>query len=168
MANSVRAGLQYAMVRRPVEGDLSAIEAGSLMIKAGSTVFGDGVTFILTADNPEDVGTVLFTSGSSVNFTAPTTGEYAGILIFEDPDAASYESDGEPIQDLMVGGANMNLSGAIYAPKREIHFAGGSAGVAQCLQLVGRKVTITGNVVIDNDPSVCETNIQQRWVRLVE
>lgn len=27
MANSVRAGLQYAMVRRPVEGDLSAIEA---------------------------------------------------------------------------------------------------------------------------------------------
>lgn len=27
MANSVRAGLQYAMVRRPVEGDLSGIEA---------------------------------------------------------------------------------------------------------------------------------------------
>ncbi len=27
MANSVRAGLQYAMVRRPLEGDLSAIEA---------------------------------------------------------------------------------------------------------------------------------------------
>lgn len=144
------------------------IDAGSLMIKAGSTAFGDGVTFILTADNPEDVGTVLFTSDSQIDFTAPTTGAYAGILIFEDPNAASYGSEGEPIQDLMVGGVNTNLNGAIYAPKREIRFAGGATGAAQCLQLVGRKVTITGNTVIENDPSVCETNIRQRWVRLVE
>ena len=144
------------------------IEAGSLEIKAGSTVVGDGVTFILTASTPEDVGTILFTSDSSINFTAPTTGAYAGILIFEDPNAASYDSAGDPIQDLMVGGVNTNLSGAIYTPKREIRFAGGAVGVAQCLQLVGRKVTITGNAIIDNDPSVCETDIRQRWVRLVE
>jgi Flp pilus assembly protein TadG len=144
------------------------IEDGNLEIKAHSTAFGDGVTFILTSDVPDNVGTVVFSSSADIDFTAPTTGPYAGIVIFEDPIAAAYDSSGNPYQHEVVGGATTSIKGAIYAPSREIRFAGGGGGATQCLQLVGRKVTVTGNAVINNDPSACGAPIREVWVKLTE
>ena len=148
------------------------IEDGDLSIKAGSVVTGDGVTFVFKGSNQAKVGTFEFTSNSQVNITAPTTGEYAGILIFEDPDAHSNDGAGNPFTNFLYGGATMNLKGAIYTPSRKIEFTGGSSSASDCLYLVGRIVTVTGNAKINNDPSVCSSlgldDIQQVRIRLIE
>ena len=59
------------------------------------------------------------------------------------------------IKNLVLGGANTTFEGAIYAASREIEFTGGSAAGSDCLHIVARKVTFTGNTVIDNDPAAC-------------
>lgn len=154
------------------EPGIYVIDGGDFRIKAGSNVDGDGVTFILTATYPEDIGIVEFTSNSTIDLVAPDWGEYAGILIFIDPRATSFDSYGNMVENMVLGGASATLNGAIYAPTREILFTGGATGSGKCLQLVGRKVTITGNTVIHNDPSVCAAlsldEIQQVRIRLVE
>jgi len=148
------------------------IDGGDLKISSNSVVSGDGVTFIFTAANPEDVGTIDFTANSEINLTAPNSGDYAGVLVFEDPSAAQAQSSGVQYKHVVLGGADTHLKGAIYARNREIEFTGGSSAASQCLYLVGRKVTITGSVTINNDAAACSAlgldDIQQVRIKLVE
>ena len=131
------------------------IEDGDFRIKAGSIVTGTGVTIILTGTTPELVGTIEFTSDSTVQLTAPTTGPYKGVLIYIDQSAESFDSEGNMIKNLVLGGANTTFEGAIYAASREIVYTGGSATGSHCLRIVARKVTFFGNTVINNDPGAC-------------
>lgn len=148
------------------------IEDGDLTIKAGSVVTGDDVTFVFTGSNPAQVGTFEFTSTSVVDITAPTTGEYAGILIFEDPNAHSTDGSGDPFTNFLYGGATLDLKGAIYTPSRKTEFTGGATTPSDCLYIVARVVTVTGNAQIDNDPTVCSglglDDINQVRIRLIE
>ena len=147
-------------------------ESGNISIKAGSVVTGDGVTFILTSPIPAQVGRLEFASQSDITLTAPSTGTFAGILIFEDINAATHDGNGVAFKHTVAGGTNTTLKGAIYTPARHIEFTGGSNASGQCLYLVARRVTITGNAVINNDPAVCESlgleSINQVRIRLVE
>jgi hypothetical protein len=149
------------------------LNAADFVMLAASSVTGTGITIILTADDPDDVGVFQISSGSLFNLEAPSTGEFAGVLIFEDPNAtSSLDGGGGSFIHDVQGGATTNIKGAIYTPNRELQYTGGAGVIGQCVQLVARKVTITGNTVIDNDPSVCESLglevIEQERVRLVE
>ena len=66
----------------------------------------------------------------------------------------------------------MILTGAIYFPSQEVEWAGGSALVNTCLQIVANNVTFIGTTSLNADTTNCAAAgvdlIQQRWVRLVE
>jgi Flp pilus assembly protein TadG len=148
------------------------IEDGDLRVKAGSIVAGDGVTFILTGSNPSQVGIFEITSSSQFNVTAPTSGDYAGVVMYVDQTANSNDGSGNPFTNYLYGGASMGIKGAIYSPSRKIEFTGGGTASSDCLYLIGRLVTVTGNAAINNDASVCESiglePIQQVRVKLIE
>jgi hypothetical protein len=149
------------------------LDGADFVVLAGSTVTGTGVTIILTADNPDDVGVIQISSGSTVDLEAPSDGEFAGVLIFEDPNATSSLDGGAGgLAHDIQGGATTLIKGGIYTPNRELAYTGGAGVAGQCVQLVARKVTITGNTVVDNDSAVCESVgvavIEQERVRLVE
>ncbi len=67
---------------------------GSINVGSGATLSGSGVTLYFTS------GTVQPNSSSTITLSAPTTGEYAGVLIWEsatnstgmDPDSSSTSS----------------------------------------------------------------------------
>ena len=148
------------------------IDEGDLRVKAGSVVTGDGVTFILTGMNPAQIGVFEITSNSQFNVTAPASGDYAGIVIYTDQQAHSNDGSGNPFTNYLYGGASLGMKGAIYSPSRKIEFTGGSGTSSDCLYLVSRLVTVTGNAVINNDPTTCESlgleEIQQVRVKLIE
>ncbi|MEJ2119716.1 MAG: pilus assembly protein TadG-related protein [Alphaproteobacteria bacterium] len=148
------------------------LDEGDLRVKAGSIVAGDGVTFILTGSNPSQVGIFEITSNSQFNVTPPTSGDYAGIVIYTDQAAASNDGNGNPFTNYLYGGASMAMKGAIYSPSRKIEFTGGSGSSSPCLYVVGRLVTVTGNAIINNDNSVCESlglkPIEQVRIKLIE
>jgi hypothetical protein len=140
------------------------IDGGDLNIQTHADVSGKDVTFIFTGISP---GVLDFSSGADVNFTAPSSGSYAGVLVFEDPKASSYQGSHK-----ILGGASQQMNGAIYVPRREIRFSGGSSSTGQCLQIIARKVTVTGNGTIENEQAACDAlgveDMQQVRVRLIE
>ncbi len=98
------------------------IDEGDFRTNGGATLIGDGVTFILTADDPDDTGTFKMNGGTSAQLTAPDKdghaagpfeGEYAGILFFVDPAAPSFGSGSQMISHDVQGGTDTDFRGAI-------------------------------------------------------
>lgn len=123
------------------------IDGGGLSMNAGAVVTGTDVTIILTdtALSGSGSGTVDINGGASVTLAAPSTGPWAGVLFFQDRNAPSAVNK-------FNGGANLQLTGALYFPSQELQFTGGSeVGGAVCTHLVARKVNFGGNAVVKNN-----------------
>ncbi len=91
---------------------------GPFTITGQADVTGIGVTIFLTGP-----GAVADTGGNgAINLSAPTTGDLAGILFFEDP-------DNTPLQHhAFRGGSNKSYSGVIYTPVGIAEYVGNGAG----------------------------------------
>ena len=124
---------------------------------------GAGVTFVFTGSTPAKVGKVKITTNGIVDLDAPGTGTYAGVLIYRDNLGTS---SGNP-QVQINGGANMQLSGAIYAPTSSARFNGNSA--TACLILVAAEVDLGGNSAFNNVGCPNPSGVPNtQLVRLVE
>ena len=67
----------------------------------------------------------LYIAGTTTTvLSAPTSGNYQGILFYQDPN-----TDLALIWEL-TGAADMSLGGTLYAPANDIYFAGNQAAVA--------------------------------------
>lgn len=123
------------------------IDGGQFSVGAQGVVIGTGVTIVLTsataAGNPSSIATVDMNGGATLSITAPTSGTYKGVLFYQDRRAL----DGN---NKVNGNATSKLEGALYFPKQGIEFSGNSSADVKCLQVVGRRVTFTGNSNILN------------------
>ena len=148
------------------------IADGDFEIGSQAVITGDEVTFVLTGATPASVGNVTINGGAEITLTPTTTGDMAGILFYQDPNAdpGGLNSLGE---SKFNGNAKVNLTGALYFPQRQVEYGGGSsAGGASCLHIVARRVEFTGNANITNDPAVCATfamkDVNQLRVQIIE
>jgi hypothetical protein len=167
------------------EPGIYVINRGDLTVNGGATIRGDSVTFILTATSTNEVGNITINGGADVELTAPGPdghfpndpghvdhGKYPGLLFIQDPAAPSTQNGGQMATNLITGGADMELTGALYFPNRELMYAGGNDMTESCVQMVARKVTMTGNSYVQNDPQACTdigvATLAQTRVRMVE
>ncbi|WP_281302200.1 pilus assembly protein TadG-related protein [Iodidimonas sp. MBR-14] len=125
------------------------IRNGDISTGGNTDISGDQLSFILTGDQPGDVGRVALNNNTEMQLSAPQSGPYQGVLFFQDQKALS------PDRSLFNGGADLQLDGAIYMPRSLVEFSGGSSNPDHCLQIVSDRVTFTGNSFIRNDPAVC-------------
>ena len=88
---------------------LYIIKGGTMTFNSGWTVTGTGVTFYLVDQN----STLQFNGNVTTNISAPTSGTYANILMFE-PDSLS--SSNLPID----GTSGSSLKGLLYLPSRNV------------------------------------------------
>ncbi len=122
-------------------------------IAGSGTVTGDEVMFYLL---PTTTGIpvhhhlgpakiIHFAGAANITLSAPTSGDYEGVLFYQDPATPS---------DLLVvfnGGADMELNGVLYFPNNPVRFAGnGDPGGAT--SIVARTVEITGNANFGSNP----------------
>jgi Flp pilus assembly protein TadG len=96
---------------------------------SGGDWSGSGVTFYFA-----DQSKIQFNSGVSVNITAPTSGPYKDLVMFE-------KSGLSRSQMIFNDARNMNLEGIIYLPSRDVTFNSGSA-------LTSKKMTLVVNTLI--------------------
>ena len=120
------------------------IDQGTFQVNAGATVTGDGVTIILTSSTGSDHATVTVNGGANMDLSAPTSGDYSGVLFFQDRDS---DTDGD---NKFLGGSTTEFTGALYFPQQEIRFTGGNAAGGNCTQIVSRIVTFSGNADLNN------------------
>ncbi len=145
------------------------LDGGDLSISSQAHVSCSGCTFILTSKtastNPSSIGNVDFNGGAEIDLTAPSTGTYAGISIYQDRRAQNCNNCNN-----INGNSSSSFQGAFYFPSQELIFTGTSGMTTTCVQMVARRVTFSGTSAISN---VCPvgsgaSSFEGRSVRLVE
>jgi hypothetical protein len=112
--------------------------SGALTVASQASITGAGVMFYLTG------ATAGFTiqAGATIALSAPTAGDYAGILLFQDRLA------NPGFTNTFAGDSATKISGSIYTPTQKVRVAG-SSGVSQdvpFLPIVADQIEITGNI----------------------
>src|SRR5262249_34372962 len=77
----------------------------------------------------------------TVHLSAPTSGDYKGVLFFGDPDN-TYASNNP---NKFNGTAGSTLTGALYFPNQAVQYLGNYTGVNGCMRIVARIIAFTGN-----------------------
>lgn len=88
---------------------LYVIKSGAMIFNSGWTVSGTGVTFYLADQN----ATLTFNGGVKANLSAPISGTYANILMFE---PTGLSNTNLPIN----GTSNSSYTGLMYLPSRDV------------------------------------------------
>jgi Flp pilus assembly protein TadG len=158
-----------------VNGDITfapgtyVLDGGDFVINAGADAFGDDVTFIFTdSPNANNVGRTRFAGTATINFSAPDSGTYAGILFMQDPDAPVDVGNNSGTW-MFNGTADSSYRGAFYIPSSEVEFSGNAVFANGCIRLVSGAATFIGNFDVSqqcNDPSI--EDIEAIIVTLVE
>lgn len=125
-----------------MEPGVYIVDGGTLRTNGNSTVTGDGVTIFLTDD-----AEVQMNGNADISLSAPTTGDYAGVLFWGDGDNAADTTT------LFNGTANSSLVGALYFPSQTIDMRGDFSGSGGCTRLIGYRIDISGNTTFDADCS---------------
>ena len=144
---------------------LYILDGGDFRVNAGSTLSGTELTFILTADAAADVGVIWFNGQSEAVLSASTeeTDPYAGVLYYVDRREATElvkvkgKWTEQPIvkKSKFLGGADMNLIGAVYTPSQHVQWTGGSTSGDGCTILIANTVDFAGNTSILNSEVAC-------------
>jgi Flp pilus assembly protein TadG len=114
--------------------------AGFYVLQSGittsgsSSVSGSGVTFY----TPTAGITMSGTGG--INITAPSSGPWEGIAIFQDRSNSS--------SDTLSGGTTQQINGVVYMPKGSLTYSGGSGTSGTTTTLVVNTVTFSGSSYI--------------------
>ena len=110
-------------------------------------VNGSGVTFILTysdpVGHPDRVAQLNLNGGATLNLSAPSSGTYAGVLVYQDRRAEYGTSH-------INGNSTTFLRGGWYFPNRQLVFNGNSGMSTTCVQPVARRLRFSGNSNISN------------------
>ena len=120
-------------------------KGGGFTVGGGATVTGTGVMFYNTTATGYTFQPFTFANGSTETLSAPTTGTYAGILLFQDPTVVSSAVSS------FAGGTNANLTGTLYLPKAGLSFSNGAS--AAYTIIVADSVVFTGGVTLNNNYS---------------
>jgi Flp pilus assembly protein TadG len=129
------------------------LDAGSLSIGAQANVSCSNCTFVLSsrtaATNPQSIGNVNINGGATVNLTASNTGTYQGLIVYQDRRAVNGTNANQ--QSLINGNSASVFQGGFYFPNQTVTFNGTTGMQTNCLQLVARTVTYSGNMSISNN-----------------
>jgi len=112
-----------------------AISGGDLRVSANARISGVGVTLFLDSNVQMDIN-----GNATLDLSAPTTGPYAGMLIFGDRDSGGTT--------VLNGTAASRLTGAIYMPKRTVRYLGNYSGNDGCTQVVANRIEWSGSTTV--------------------
>lgn len=96
------------------------------------------------ASNGANTGSIKLTGGD-LSLTAPTSGTYKGIALYQDRRATD---DGSKSQNQINGNSNGSITGVVYIPNQSVLYNGGGGLTAACLQLIGKRVEFGGSSMI--------------------
>lgn len=120
------------------------IDKGSLGVNGNATLTGTGVTIVLTGSS-SDYASVDINGGAVVDLSAPTSGDYAGVVFYQDRDAPAG-SDNK-----FNGGSTMEITGAMYFPSQDVKFNGGNSVGGGCTHIIASTVAFSGNSTLGNN-----------------
>jgi hypothetical protein len=128
---------------------------GAMTVGGGTSISGTGVTFYF----PSPSGSFTLANGATLSLTAPTTGTYEGMLL--------WEASGNTNQMTFAGGTISTLEGVIYAPSAQLSLTNGVVTTVY-VDLVVNSLSISGNNSFQSYASLPGVSSPITSVRLVE
>jgi Putative Flp pilus-assembly TadE/G-like len=122
------------------------INGGGMNISGGANVHANGVTFYITAPSASSFKGVSITGGSNSQLVAPTSGQYASILFFQD---RTFSSGSSGADSNIAGGSGTAIEGTLYFPTTNLTYAGSSVDSLYTI-LIADTVKITNTTVIQD------------------
>lgn len=132
------------------DAGMYVINGGGVSIQSGTGNSGSNVVFYLTGTNA-NFGGVNFANGTTVSFSAPTTGDLADILVYADRTLTAPTGSNATSQ--FQGGANSKLDGIIYLPNTTANFANGTTTANRTSLVVKDAIFAGGAYVFTSDPA---------------
>jgi hypothetical protein len=105
-------------------------------------------TIVMTNSNPSSdaIGNFKVNSTATINMSAPTTGTYAGIAIFQDRRA----KDSASANNIINGNSSSVINGTIYFPSQELTYNGTGNTVAVCTMFIAKRLIFSGDSGLSN------------------
>lgn len=91
------------------------LKDGWLETTGGGDFEGEGVTFYVTGTDSK----IELSGGAVINLSAPTTGPFAGVLFYQDPNSSPG------LTSKLSGGGELYFEGVVYFPTQELNVSGG-------------------------------------------
>lgn len=143
-----------------LSGDVTASAGGTMVIEnggldlAGHTLQGTGITLIFTGPTVGGLSpSHAPPNNGTLNISAPTSGLWSGVAIYQDPNLTSgvdWSSSGNAL--------NWDVTGLIYMPNSNISFSGTinkATGGANCFTMVAKSLLVSGTVKINETQTEC-------------
>lgn len=115
------------------------LDQGSLSMAGNATISGTGVTLVFTSSTGNNWANAAINGNAIVSLTAPTSGPTAGIVFFGDRNMSAGTSF------KLNGGGTQTFGGAVYLPKADLNFSGGTSSSNGCTQIIAETITFSGN-----------------------
>lgn len=142
-AGASKLGLKIQGALKLQTGVTYLINGGNLeMNSTGSSLSCTGCTLVMTKiGDAANTGNIKLTGGT-ISMTAPTTGTYKGVVLYQDRRASDAGTGG---QNHINGNSGASLVGAVYIGNRSLLYNGGSQTNAACMQIVSKRVSFSGS-----------------------
>ena len=92
------------------------------------------------------IGQFKVNASAQINMSAPTTGDFAGIAIFQDRRAKDSASANNQIN----GNSSSVINGTIYFPNQELIYNGTGNTAAVCTMFIAKRLIFSGNSGLSN------------------
>ncbi|MBO9579954.1 MAG: hypothetical protein J7498_03600 [Sphingobium sp.] len=166
--SSLSVGSNRTLIMPPNFGPIY-INGGGVDLKGAFVCVG--CTIVLTNKDPAPnapIGTVSSNASASNNITAPISGTYQGIAIYQDRRATGNTNK-------INGGAGSVITGAVYFPSDTLQLNGTGDTVSLCSMFIAKNVVFTGTstlAISSPDDTACSgsgmpSNSATRVVRLI-
>jgi hypothetical protein len=117
---------------------------GGLNVSGSSVIKGSGVTFFVTQGLGYSYGPISISSSVVATLSAPTTGSYYGILVYQDRGIGTGKA-----ANTVTGASSSSLEGVLYFPTTALTLSGAEAG-GNCLIVIADTITLTGAAALGN------------------
>ena len=135
------------------------ISGGSLDIKGDLTM--TNATLVLSNQNlaaGATIGSIGMNAQANLNITAPTTGKWMGMAIYQDRRAVDDAPTGNITSsspNKINGGSASTIRGVVYFPNQQLTYNGGGTTAAVCMQIVAKRFYWSGNSGTTNITKNC-------------
>ncbi len=105
------------------------------------------------------IGSLDMNASGQINATAPTSGKWSGIAIYQDRRATDNSPTGNISSNSpnkINGNSTNKIRGVVYFPSQQLTYEGTGTGSATCTQFVAKRIYWSGNSGLNNFTANCD------------
>ena len=105
------------------------------------------------------IGSMDMNASGEINATAPTSGKWKGMAIYQDRRAIDTAPTGNITSsspNKINGNSTNKVTGVIYFPNQQLSYEGNGTGTATCTQFVAKRIYWSGNSGLNSFTANCD------------